>query len=291
MASNSKQSKKQSTFKSYLFMTLGAVIMAAGIYFFKFPNNFSTGGVSALSILLVPLLPGISAGQIMIFFNILLLVVGFLVFGRKFAFKTVYCSMLLSICTRVFELVFPMEAAFTDQKFLELIFAIGLTAVGSAILFNENASSGGTDIVAMILKKYSSLDIGKALLCSDAVLAVASAFVFDMETGMFSVLGLVMKAFVVDNVIDSINLTKCFQIITDKDKEICEFITKDLHRGATVSLCTGAFTHDDKRIIITVLNRPQAVALKQYIKSVDPKAFTVITNSSDVLGRGFRTIV
>ena len=291
MADNSKQAKKQSTFKSYLFMTLGAVIMAAGIYFFKFPNNFSTGGVSALSILLVPLLRGVSAGQIMIFFNILLLIVGFLVFGRKFAFKTVYCSMLLSICTRVFEIVLPMEAAFTDQKFLELIFAIGLTAVGSAILFNENASSGGTDIVAMILKKYSSLDIGKALLCSDAILAVASAFVFDIETGMFSVLGLVMKAFVVDNVIDSINLTKCFQIITDKDKEICEFITKDLHRGATVSMCTGAFTHDDKRIIITVLNRPQAVALKQYIKSVDPKAFTVITNSSDILGRGFRTIV
>lgn len=291
MADNSKQAKKQSTFKSYLFMTLGAVIMAAGIYFFKFPNNFSTGGVSALSILLVPLLPGVSAGQIMIFFNILLLIVGFLVFGRKFAFKTVYCSMLLSICTRVFEIVLPMEAAFTDQKFLELIFAIGLTAVGSAILFNENASSGGTDIVAMILKKYSSLDIGKALLCSDAILAVASAFVFDIETGMFSVLGLVMKAFVVDNVIDSINLTKCFQIITDKDKEICEFITKDLHRGATVSMCTGAFTHDDKRIIITVLNRPQAVALKQYIKTVDPKAFTVITNSSDILGRGFRTIV
>ena len=99
MADNSKQAKKQSTFKSYLFMTLGAVIMAAGIYFFKFPNNFSTGGVSALSILLVPLLPGVSAGQIMIFFNILLLIVGFLVFGRKFAFKTVYCSMLLSICT------------------------------------------------------------------------------------------------------------------------------------------------------------------------------------------------
>lgn len=291
MADNSKQAKKQSTFKSYLFMTLGAVIMAAGIYFFKFPNNFSTGGVSALSILLVPLLPGVSAGQIMIFFNILLLIVGFLVFGRKFAFKTVYCSMLLSICTRAFEIVLPMEAAFTDQKFLELIFAIGLTAVGSAILFNENASSGGTDIVAMILKKYSSLDIGKALLCSDAILAVASAFVFDIETGMFSVLGLVMKAFVVDNVIDSINLTKCFQIITDKDKEICEFITKDLHRGATVSMCTGAFTHDDKRIIITVLNRPQAVALKQYIKSVDPKAFTVITNSSDVLGRGFRTVI
>ena len=290
-----KEKSKQTDFtkilKEYFFMTLGAVIMAAGIYFFKFPNNFSTGGVSALAILLNPLAEGFSTGQIMLFFNVLLLIVGFVVFGRNFAFKTVYCSLVLSLCTRLFEVAIPLETAFTNQKFLELIFAIGLTAVGSAILFNENASSCGTDIVAMILKKYTSLDIGKALLCSDAVLAIASAFVFDIETGMFSVLGLIMKAFVVDNVIESINLTKCFQIITDKDEEICEFITKELHRGATVSVCTGAFTHNDKRIIITVLNRGQAVALKQYIKKVDPRAFTVITNSSDIVGKGFRTVL
>lgn len=292
MAENKQKiSKVSEVIKSYLIMTVGALIMAMGIYFFKFPNNFSTGGISALSILLSPIITSFSPGQIMMFFNVLLLVVGFLVFGRKFAFKTVYCSLALSVFTRLFEVAIPMDSPFTDQKFLELIFAIGLTAVGSAILFNENASSGGTDIVAMILKKFTSLDIGKALLCSDAILAIASAFIFDIETGMFSVLGLVMKAFVVDNVIESINLTKCFQIITDKDKEICDFITKELHRGATVSLCTGAFTHDNKRIIITVLNRGQAVALKQYIKKVDPKAFTVITNSSDIVGKGFRTVV
>ena len=283
--------KLQSTLKSYLTITVGTIIMAVGIYFFKFPNNFSTGGVSALSMILTKLAPMLTAAQYMMIFNVLLLIVGLLIFGKTFAVQTIYCSMLLSICTRVFEVVMPLSAPITDQTLLELVYAIGLTAIGSAILFNEGASSGGTDIVAMILKKYTSLDIGKALLYSDIILAVASIWVFDIATGMFSILGLVMKAFVVDNVIDGINLTKCFTIITDKDKEICDYINNELHRGATVSECSGAFTGEHRKMILTVLKRGQAMALKRFIKETDPHAFTMITNSSDILGKGFRTIV
>ena len=284
-------SKLQRIIKSYITITVGTIIMAVGIYFFKFPNNFSTGGVSALSMILTKLFPMMTAGQYMMIFNVLLLAVGLLIFGKTFAVQTVYCSMLLSVCTRVFEVVMPLEGPITDQTLLELVYAIGLTAIGSAIIFNEGASSGGTDVVAMILKKYTSLDIGKALLYSDIILAIASIWVFDMETGMFSILGLVMKAFVVDNVIDGINLSKCFTIITDKDKEICEFINKELHRGATVSECSGAFTGEDRKMILTVLKRGQAVALKRFINETDPHAFTMITNSSDILGKGFRTVV
>ncbi|MBO5733901.1 MAG: YitT family protein [Clostridia bacterium] len=276
--------------KQYAVLTFGSVVMACGIYFFKFPNNFSTGGVSALSILLAPVFPQVSAGQFMMFFNILLLAVGLLVFGKGFTFKTVYCSMLMSIFTRLFEVLIPMATPFTDQKFLELVYAILLTAAGSAILFNEGASSGGTDIVAMILKKFTSLDIGKSLLVSDFVLAAASIVVFDIETGFLSIFGLVMKAFVVDNVIDSINLSKCCIIVTDKGDKICEFIHKKLHRGATVSACRGSYTGKDKEMITTVLNRAQAVRLKLYIKEVDPTAFSIITNSSDILGKGFRSV-
>lgn len=285
------KNKLQSTLKSYLTITVGTVIMAVGIYFFKFPNNFSTGGVSALAMILSKLIPVMTAGQYMMIFNVLLLAIGLLIFGKTFAVQTVYCSMLLSVCTRVFEVVMPLSGPITKQTLLELVYAIGLTAIGSAIIFNEGASSGGTDIVAMILKKYTSLDIGKALLYSDIILAVASIWVFDIATGMFSILGLVMKAFVVDNVIDGINLSKCFTIITDKDKEICEFINKELHRGATVSECSGAFTGENRKMILTVLKRGQAVALKRFIKETDPHAFTMITNSSDILGKGFRTVV
>ena len=285
------KNKLQSTLKSYLTITAGTIIMAVGIYFFKFPNNFSTGGVSALSMILTKLAPMLTAAQYMMIFNVLLLIVGLLIFGKTFATQTIYCSILLSVCTRVFEVVMPLTAPITDQTLLELVYAIGLTAIGSAILFNEGASSGGTDIVAMILKKYTSLDIGKALLYSDIILAVSSIWVFDIATGMFSILGLVMKAFVVDNVIDGINLTKCFTIITDKDKEICDYINNELHRGATISECSGAFTGENRKMILTVLKRGQAVALKRFIKENDPQAFTMITNSSDILGKGFRTVV
>ena len=282
---------KTETLKSYLIITAGTVIMAAGIYFFKFPNNFSTGGVSALSMILTALFPILTAGQYMMIINILLLIVGLLVFGKQFAVKTIYSSLLLSICTRIFEVVIPLAQPLTNEKLLELIFAIGLTAIGSALIFNEAASSGGTDIIAMILKKFTNLNIGRALLCSDIILAAASLWVFDISTGMFSILGLVMKAFVVDNVIDGINLSKCFTIITDKDKEICEFINSELHRGATVSVCSGAFTGEDRKMIITVLNRNQAVLLKQVIKKTDKNAFTMITHSSDILVKGFRTVM
>ena len=227
----------------------------------------------------------------MLVINMLLLVLGFIVFGRGFAVKTVYCSMLLSLLTRLFEVVLPLAAPMTEQKLMELFFSIGLIAVGSAIIFNERASSGGTDIIAMILKKFTKLDIGKALLCSDFIFALASAVIFNIETGMFSVFGLILKAFVVDNIIDSINLKKCFMIITDKPDEICEFINNELHRGATVSECMGAFTSDEKKLIITVLSRNQAILLKMFIKKTDKHAFSVITNSSDILGKGFRTVM
>ena len=285
------KTNKLETLKSYLIITVGTVIMAAGIYFFKFPNNFSTGGVSALSMILTALFPILTAGQYMMIINVLLLIVGLLVFGKNFAVKTIYSSLLLSVCTRIFEVIVPLAQPLTNEKFLELIFAIGLTAIGSALIFNEAASSGGTDIIAMILKKFTNLNIGRALLCSDIILAAASLWVFDISTGMFSILGLVMKAFVVDNVIDGINLSKCFTIITDKDKEICASINEELHRGATVSVCSGAFTGEDRRMIITVLNRNQAVLLKQFIKKTDKNAFTMITNSSDILGKGFRTVM
>lgn len=285
------KNKLQSIIKSYITITIGTIIMAAGIYFFKFPNNFSTGGVSALSMILTQLFPVMTAGQYMMIFNMLLLAVGLLIFGKTFAVQTVYCSILLSVCTRVFEVVVPLSGSITNQTLLELIYAIGLTAIGSAIIFNEGTSSGGTDIVAMILKKYTSLDIGKSLLYSDIILAVASIWIFDIATGLFSILGLIMKALVVDTVIDGINLSKCFTIITDKDKEICRFINKELHRGATVFDCSGAFTSEERKMILTVLKRGQAVVLKQFINEMDPHAFTMITNSSDILGKGFRTVV
>ena len=280
----------QAEIKNFLLITLGTVLTAVGIYFFKFPNNFSTGGVSGISILLGKLVPFLSPAVSMWAINLILLLIGFLFFGRGFGLMTAYCSMLYSFLTWLFEVIYPMTAPFTDQPFLELCFAMMLPAVGSAILFNCNASTGGTDIVAMILKKYTSLDIGKALLVSDALIAFSACFVFDIRTGLFSLLGLIIKAFVVDSVIGSINLCKYFSIVTSCPDAICDYIIREMNRSSTVIDAIGAYSHEDRKVILVACRRSEAVRLRQYIKTVDPKAFMFITNTSEIIGKGFRTV-
>lgn len=275
--------------KRYALMSIGIFITAVGVYFFKFPNNFSTGGVSGISLILGRVLHStwLTPSMFMLILNMALLLLGFLFLGRSFAFSTVYCSILLSVILNAMEFFFPMDAPLTDQPMLELCFAVLLPAIGSAILFNMDASSGGTDIIAMIVRKYTSLNIGTALLLADALITFAALAVFGAKTGLYSILGLVVKSLVVDYVIDSFRIRKCFQIITANPEPIVEYITKTIHRGATLEEVRGAYSREQKTMIITVLTRSQSILLRRYVHANDPHAFMVVTNSTEIIGKGF----
>lgn len=274
--------------KEWLLITLGTLLVASGVYFFKFPNHFSTGGVSGLAVILARYFPGITQGDFVLVINVLLLLIGFLVFGRSFGVRTAYSSLLMSGFIWVLERVLPLTHPMTSQPLMELIFAVSLPAVGSAILFNLDASSGGTDIVAMLLRKYTSLNIGNALMASDCVITVMACVAFGMETGLFSVLGLLMKCVLVDMVLENINTHKCFHIITSHPEKIEKFITDVLHRGATELHGEGVYTHEGRAVLLTVVSRREAVLLRRYVKSVDPAAFLLITNTGEIIGKGFR---
>lgn len=279
--------------KTFLIINAGVFLLSLGVYFFKFPNNFTTGGVSGLSIILGRLIPmpWLSPATMMWIINMALLAIGFIFLGRGFGVWTAYCSLAFSAETWLMEKFFPMESPFTHQPLLELCFAIMLPAVGSALLFNSGSSSGGTDIVAMILKKYTGLDdIGKALFVSDGLIALSSCWLFGMETGLFSLLGLFLKAFVVDSVIESINLCKFFSIVTAKPDEICDFIIKDLNRSCTVVDAIGAYSHEGRKVVLIACRRGEAVHLRQRCKQVDPQCFMFITNTSEIIGKGFRSV-
>ncbi len=222
--------------------------------------------------------------------NIVLLILGFLFLGKQNGFKTVYCSMLYSAVTYLLELVVPINEPLSSEPLLELVYAMLLTSIGSAMIFNANASSGGTDIAALILKKYTSLDVGKALLVVDFLVASSAFFVFGVTTGLFSLLGLFAKAFLVDGVIENLNTCKYFVVITKKREEISEFIIQTLHHGVTVSSVVGEYTKDEKTMIHTVCKRAEAVKLRAKIKEIDPHAFIIITTSSEIIGRGFRNV-
>ena len=165
-----------------------------------------------------------------------------------------------------------------------------LTAIGSAMLFNANASSGGTDITALILKKYTSLDVGKALLAVDFFVAASSFLVFDIKTGLFSLLGLFAKAFLVDALIDTINSCKYFIAITDKAEEVTNYIKGTLHHGATITDAVGSYTNNKKYMVHTVCKRLEAIKLKKEIKEIDPGSFIIVTTTSEIIGRGFRSV-
>lgn len=156
--------------------------------------------------------------------------------------------------------------------------------------FNIGSSSGGTDIIAMILKKYSSFDIGHALLASDILITIAGFFVFDIKTGLYSLLGLTVRSFMVDSFIESLNLSKYFNVVCDHPEVICDFIVHTLNRSASVCHARGAYSGQDKYIILTALNRAQAVQLRNFIRQNEPTAFILISNTSEIIGKGFHSI-
>ena len=290
--------------KYFIYVNIGILLTAIGIYFFKTPNGFATGGVSGLSLIMANILPGgISQGVYMLAINILLLIIGFAILGKSCGILTCYCSLMLSLENLLFEAIFPYEntaifpfdGKLTSAPLLELVYAVLLTGVGSAILFKFKASSGGTDIIALIFKKKTDINVGTALLFSDIFIALAT-FInmsgdtvrFDAQTGLFSLLGLFAKIFIIDDIIDSINLCKSFTIITTKADEINSFITDKLAHSATVYHAEGAYTHEGRTVIMTVCRRSEAIRLRRAVNQIDPHAFIIITKTSEIMGRGFR---
>ena len=277
----------------FLIINLGIILMATGIYFFKAPNGFATGGVSGISIILARL-PfsenlGITQSIYMLAINVVLLILGVILLGKKCGFMTIYCSIMLSLENMMFEKLIPLDAPLTESPLLELVYAVLLTGIGSALLFKYKASSGGTDIVALVLKKYSSLNVSQALLVTDFLIAASSFIVYtSAEVGLYSLLGLFAKVFVIDDVLDSINLCKAFTIITTKSAEIDNFIINELHHSATTYRAEGAFTGEEKQVIITVCRRTEALKLRRVVKEIDPHAFIIITKTSEIMGKGFR---
>ena len=284
-----ERGRKMKDFKNFLIMNLGCVALAMGVYFFKIPNGFATGGVTGIGTLLAKITP-LSAGIWIWGLNILFLLLGFIFLGKKTGIKTVYCSMFYSALTYLFEIIVPLSKPLSDQPFLELVYAMLLTSIGAAMIFNTNGSSGGTDIIALILKKFTNINIGRALLGVDFVVAATSFIIFDVKTGLFSLLGLFMKAFLVDGVIESLNSCKYFVVITTEREKISDFIIQTLHHGVTVSNVIGEYTKEEKTMIHTVCKRIEAVKLRNKIRQIDPHAFIIITTSSEIIGRGFRSV-
>ena len=291
MASTIKEIKNPwlRTLAEYGLITVSIWIMVIGIYFFKFPNHFAFGGVTGFSTVFSQLLH-CSASTFTTVANYALLVLGFIFLGKSVGIRTVYATIVMSV-----ELAGAGRSG-ADARYSDRPAYAGAgichyaPAVGSALLFNIGASSGGTDVVAMILKKYTSMNIGSALMAADVAAVGFSFAMYGPSTGLFSIMGLVAKSMVVDNVIENMNLCKCFNIVCEHPQPICNFIIHDLNRSATTFEARGAYSDAHKTVIMTTMRRSQAIRLRNFIRQQEPTAFIMIENSSEIIGKGFSPV-
>lgn len=273
--------------RQYGIITISITIMAVGIYFFKFPNNFCFGGVTGAATL-VAKVTTLSTGGFTMIANLVLLAVAWIAVDKTFALRTAYASILLSLLLMFFQWIYPMDKPLSDEPILELLFAIALPAIGTALLFQTDASSGGTDILAMVLKKYAHLrDTGLALFLTDLVMIIAACFVFDIKTALYSFVGLTVKSFMIDDIIQSMTLCKSITIVCTDVEPIRNFIVQELHKGATILEARGGYTDKQKYVVLTTLTRRQAEQLRSYIHEKQLDAFLSVASTNEVFGKGF----
>ncbi len=275
------------TFKDASLLVAGTVLMAVSYYFLMMPNGFVLGGVGGLGIILGKLTT-YSVGTWLTALNVLLLIVGFVFLGKSVGLRTVFCTLLYSGMVDILENTVPVSRPVSGQPFLELCCSILLMGIGQAMIFHADASSGGTDILALILRKHTSINVGRALLYVDIVICLATFLVFPVETGLFSVLGLISLTFIIDNALESFSSCKYFIIITDRPQPIINYILKDMDHSATLVRAEGGYSGNEKTMLHTVCRRREALRLQRFIKNTDPNAFTIITTSSEIIGSGFR---
>lgn len=265
-------------------ITIATVIVAAGVFFFLVPSHLSVGSISGLAIVLGNYVP-LPISAITLILNAVLLIVGFLFFGKEFGGKTIYTSILLPVTIGVFERMFPNNASITDDPFLDMICYVFVVSIGLAMLFNRNASSGGLDIVAKLMNKFLHMDLGTAMSVSGMVVALSSALVYDKKIVVLSVLGTYLNGIVLDHFIFGFNLKKRVCIVSEKEEEIRHFILNDLHSGATIYEAIGAYKLEPRREIITIVDKNEYAKLMNFIEKTDSNAFVTIYTVNKIIYR------
>lgn len=278
---------KISKFKEYIIITFGIALVAFSIEYFQAPNNIAAGGVTGIAIIANALMPNLSIGIVSLILNGVLFLVAIIFIGGKFGVKTIYSSLGLSGIIWGIE-KFLSPTAITNDLIIATIFGSLISALGLALVFNENASTGGTDILAKILNMFFHLEMGKSLLTVDFMITLASAFVFGIDVALYSMLSIILLGLIVDRVIEGFNVCKSIFIISNNNDEISRYIIEKLERGCTFLNGVGAYSGKESNILYAVLSRNQFIKLKKFIKEIDPQAFITVGEVHEVLGEGFK---
>jgi len=274
--------------KEYGIITIGLILVLISFEFFFFPNKIASGGVSCLALVINNIL-GFDTGVVMIVCNAILFILAFALIGGNFGIKSMYAAFGLSFALSIIEKNYAVPAL-TNNLMLASIFGSVLLALGSAIMLTQDATTGGTSITAKILNKYAHIDFGKGLLISDSILIMLAMYTFGTELALFGLLSIYLTGNLIDKFIDGLNMSKQVMIFTEQEKLVSDYIINDIDRGCTVFYGKGGYTGKHSCMILTILNRSQFIKLKKFIKDNDSEAFITVNETSEVLGKGFKSL-
>ena len=279
---------RKDNLKEFLLITVGILLVAISVVYFFEPNNIAAGGITGLAIVINHYIPFISIGPLVLIMDATLFVIALIVIGPKFGAKSIYCSLLLSTSMWIMQKFFPF--VITNDLMLATIFGTLISAAGMAIVFNANASTGGTDIIAKILNKFFHFNIGKSLLMVDFLVTLLGAITFGINIGLYGLLSVIVNGVVIDKIIAGFKVKSEITIISNRNKEISQYILNDLERGCTFIKGVGGFTGKDTSLLYTVLDRSEFIKLKNHISSIDENAFITVGEVHEVMGEGFKGI-
>jgi uncharacterized membrane-anchored protein YitT (DUF2179 family) len=261
--------------KEFVIITFGAILAATAIYFFMLPLNIAIGSGSAIAMMLSTFIP-LPVSMLSLGLNVILLIIGFILIGSEFGIKTVYAAILVPLVIGLYEIIFPNFESLTNDPVVDVICYTIVVGMGMALLFSCNASSGGLDIVAKILNKYTHMDIGTSVSVSGVVVAAASFFFYDTKIAVISILGTYFGGMVVDKFIFGLNIKRRVCVISDRLDDIVKFVLHDLHSGATINEIIGAYDMTRRREVIVIVNKQEYKRLMDFVKKLDPKAFVTV---------------
>lgn len=280
-----KKISTKATILEYIFVIVGAAVVAIGFNLFLFPNQVASGGVSGISTILHGLF-GWNAGFVQYAFNIPLFIAGVLILGKSFGVK----SLLGTLALPFFVILTEDWNAATNDPLLGAIFGGIVVGGGIGLVFKGKASTGGTDLLAQIITKYTGLTLGTSVLCIDGLIAISAAVVFDIEKGLYAIIGLFVTTKTIDIIQMGFSQSKMVYIITQNQDEVRDAIYEHVNRGVTKLPAIGGYTGEERPVLMVVVYQTEFTKLKQVVKTVDPSAFVIVSDAYEVLGEGFKRV-
>ena len=276
-----------STLRKVIITTFASIIVSAGVYFFMIPYNLTIGGTAGFSIALAKFMPGIPVGVFQLGINVILFILAFLLIGSEFGGLSIYATVVLSIALIVFEKLIPNVQPLVDTPFMSMIIGVGVTAIGIALTLNQNASTGGTDIVGKILNKYMHVDLSVGVFIADFSVVVMGYTAYGINAAMYALVGILFNAVVIDKVLTGYKTRIKVYINSRYWEGINEFIVHELVRGSTLYEVKGGYNKSERVMVETILTRPEYIKLMNFIREFDDTAFVNVTTVNEVSGEGF----